>query len=83
MRLERTCNGPDVFRNGAFNIKPEQFAMSPLEDTVAGTRVQSRFTLNGLLSVMKNCRESDSGFECVVVVSLVKGEGSLTKSILL
>src|SRR5688500_3155218 len=24
---------------------------------------------------MKNCRESDSGFECVVVVSLVKGEG--------
>src|SRR5215208_3871177 len=24
---------------------------------------------------MKNCRESDSGFERVVVVSLVKGEG--------
>jgi hypothetical protein len=39
MRLERTGNGPDVFRNGAFNIETQQLTMSPLEDTVAGTGV--------------------------------------------
>ena len=39
MRLERTGNGRNVFRNGAFNFEPQQLAMSSFEDTVAGTCV--------------------------------------------
>jgi hypothetical protein len=39
MRLERTGNGPDVFGDSAFDIETQQLAVSPLEDTVAGTSV--------------------------------------------